>query len=44
MCGTACFSGVAGFKTMAFVIKQFLPIKITIIGREGEAGTVTVER
>jgi RNA 3'-terminal phosphate cyclase (ATP) len=30
--------------TMAFVIKQFLPIKITILGREGEPGTVTVER
>jgi len=31
-------------QTMAYVIKQFLPIKITILGREGEAGTVTVER
>ncbi|HAP42298.1 MAG TPA: hypothetical protein DCQ94_21480 [Nitrospira sp.] len=31
-------------QTMAFVIKQFLPIKITIIGQEGEPGSVTVER
>lgn len=30
--------------TMAWVIKQFLPIKITIMGRENEAGTVTIER
>jgi RNA 3'-terminal phosphate cyclase (ATP) len=29
--------------TMAWVIKQFLPIHITILGREGEPGTVTVE-
>lgn len=31
-------------QTMAFVIKQFLPIRITILGREGEPGTVTIER
>lgn len=30
--------------TMAFVIKQFLPIRLTILGREGEPGTITVER
>lgn len=30
--------------TMAFVIKQFLPIRLTILGREGEPGTVTIER
>ncbi len=30
--------------TMAWVIKQFLPIKITILGRDGEPGTVTIER
>lgn len=30
--------------TMAWVIKQFLPIKITIHGREGEPGTVVIER
>lgn len=30
--------------TMAWVIKQFLPIHVTIKGREGQAGTVTVAR
>ena len=30
--------------TMAWVIKQFVPIHITILGREGEPGTVTIER
>ncbi|MCG9896171.1 MAG: RNA 3'-terminal phosphate cyclase [Fimbriimonadaceae bacterium] len=30
--------------TMAWVIKQFLPVKITILGREGEPGTVTIEK
>lgn len=28
--------------TMAWTIKQFLPIPITVLGREGEAGTVRV--
>lgn len=28
--------------TMAWVIKQFMPVQITILGREGEPGTVTV--
>lgn len=30
--------------TMVWVIKQFFPIKITVSGREGEFGTITVER
>lgn len=30
--------------TMVWVVKQFLPIKITVRGREGEPGTVEVER
>lgn len=30
--------------TMAWTVKQFLPIKVTIVGREGEPGTLTVER
>jgi RNA 3'-terminal phosphate cyclase (ATP) len=30
--------------TMVWVIKQFFPIKITVLGREGEFGTVTIER
>lgn len=30
--------------TMSWVIKQFLPIKITVLGREGEAGTIAIER
>ena len=30
--------------TMAWTVKQFLPIKVTIVGREGEPGTITVER
>ena len=30
--------------TMAWVIKQFMPIHITILGREGEPGKVTIER
>lgn len=30
--------------TVARVIKQFLPIHITILGREGEPGTVTISR
>ncbi len=30
--------------TMAWVVKQFLPIPLTVLGREGEPGTVTVER
>ena len=31
-------------RTMAWVIKQFMPIHITILGREGEPGKVTIER
>lgn len=31
-------------QTMAWVLRQFIPIHLTIIGREGEAGTVTIER
>lgn len=31
-------------QTIAWVIKQFLPIKITVLGRENEPGSVTVER
>ncbi|MCH7904938.1 MAG: hypothetical protein IH944_10275 [Armatimonadetes bacterium] len=31
-------------KTMAWVIKQFIPLQITIFGREGEAGKVSIER
>ena len=31
-------------KTMAWVIKQFIPLQITIYGREGEAGKVSIER
>lgn len=30
--------------TMAWVIKQFLPIHITVHGREGEPGSVTISR
>lgn len=30
--------------TMAWVVRQFLPIHITVLGREGEPGTVTIER
>lgn len=30
--------------TMVWAIKQFLPIKATVMGREGEPGTVTLER
>jgi RNA 3'-terminal phosphate cyclase (ATP) len=30
--------------TIAWVVKQFLPIHITILGRLGEPGTVTVQR
>lgn len=30
--------------TMTWVVKQFLPIKITVLGREGEAGTVAIDR
>ena len=30
--------------TMAWVIKQFMPVHITIKGGEGYPGTVTVER
>jgi RNA 3'-terminal phosphate cyclase (ATP) len=30
--------------TMSWVIKQFLPVRLTILGREGERGTVTTER
>ncbi len=30
--------------TTAWVIKQFLPIHITILGREGEPGTITIDR
>lgn len=30
--------------TMAWVIKEFLPIHVTILGQEGYAGTVTVKR
>ena len=31
-------------QTMAWVIKQFMPIKITVLGREGEPGSITIER
>lgn len=31
-------------RTMAWVIKQFMPIHITILGRDGEPGKVTIER
>ncbi len=30
--------------TMVWAIKQFLPIKATVLGREGEPGTITLER
>lgn len=30
--------------TMAFIIKQFLPIHVTITGREGEPGTIKISR
>jgi RNA 3'-terminal phosphate cyclase (ATP) len=30
--------------TMAWVVRQFMPIHITVLGREGEPGTVTIER
>jgi RNA 3'-terminal phosphate cyclase (ATP) len=30
--------------TMAWVVRQFMPIHVTVLGREGERGTVTVER
>lgn len=30
--------------TMAWVIKQFVPVHITVKGDEGYSGTVTVER
>ncbi len=30
--------------TMAWAVKQFLPIKVTLVGREGEPGVLTVER
>lgn len=30
--------------TMAWVIKQFLPIHITVFGRDGEPGKVTISR
>jgi RNA 3'-terminal phosphate cyclase (ATP) len=30
--------------TMAWVVRQFMPIHVTVLGREGEPGTVTVER
>jgi RNA 3'-terminal phosphate cyclase (ATP) len=30
--------------TMTWVIKEFVPLKITVLGREGEAGTVAIER
>ena len=29
---------------MAWVIKQFMPIAITVLGDEGGPGTVTIER
>jgi len=32
------------FQTVAWVIKQFLPIHITIKGHEGEAGSVVIKR
>ena len=32
------------FLTTVWVIKQFLPIRITVRGQEGEAGLVTVRR
>ncbi|MCE9559250.1 MAG: hypothetical protein K8R88_09885 [Armatimonadetes bacterium] len=34
----------ARLQTMAWVIKEFLPIHITILGREGEPGTIKVSR
>jgi RNA 3'-terminal phosphate cyclase (ATP) len=30
--------------TMAWVVRQFMPIHITVLGREGDSGTVTIER
>jgi len=30
--------------TLSWVIKQFLPVHLTVLGREGEAGTVKVSR
>jgi RNA 3'-terminal phosphate cyclase (ATP) len=30
--------------TMVWVIKQFMPIRLTVLGREGEPGSVTVDR
>ncbi len=30
--------------TMAWVVKQFLPIRVTVLGQEGSPGTVAVER
>lgn len=30
--------------TVAWVVRQFMPIHITFLGREGEPGTVTIER
>ena len=30
--------------TMAWVVKQFLPIHVTVLGREGEPGSVKVSR
>lgn len=32
------------FTTMAWAVRQFMPIHITVLGREGEPGTVTIER
>lgn len=45
--GRTCFTTsqiTRRLTTMAWVVKQFLPIKITILGREGEPGSVVVER
>ncbi|MEZ5164214.1 MAG: RNA 3'-terminal phosphate cyclase [Fimbriimonadaceae bacterium] len=30
--------------TMAWIIKQFIPIQVTIKGREGTKGSVTIQR
>lgn len=30
--------------TMAWVVRQFMPIHVTVLGREGGPGTVTIER
>ncbi len=32
------------FLTMAWVIKQFVPIHITVKGKEGDPGLVTIKR